>query len=104
MPSTSSKVAPVLTAEQRQAGYARSLELRRARAALKARLTDGSLTFAEALDHPDAQAMPIADLLRALPFVGVGKTAKMLKRADIPADKRVAGCGVRQRAALLAQL
>jgi hypothetical protein len=48
--------------------------------------------------------MPMADLLRALPFIGVGKTAKMLKLAGMPADKRVAGCGVRQRAKLLAQL
>jgi hypothetical protein len=48
--------------------------------------------------------MLIADLLRALPFIGVGKTAKMLRQAGIPAGKRVAGCGVRQRAKLLQQL
>lgn len=99
-----SEALPKLTQEQRLAGHARSLELRRARAALKAQLADGTLSLAEALDHPDAQAMPIADLLRAIPFIGHGKTARMLKQAGIPEGKRVAGCGVRQRAKLLAQL
>ena len=96
--------APKLTQEQRLAGHARSLELRRARAALKARLTDRSLTLAEALERPDAQAMLVSDLLRALPFVGQGKSAKMMKQARIPAGKRVAGIGVRQKAKLLAQV
>lgn len=94
---------PFLDNEARKAGAQRSLEVRRARAALKAELTAGVLTLAEAILRPEAQTMRVADLLRACPFVGDLKTAKRLRLAKIPPDKRVQGCGALQIERLLAQ-
>jgi hypothetical protein len=91
--------APSLTDEQRTAGAQRSLELRVARAALKAVLTrDGVPLFAAAWDDGEvAGGMKVYSLLCALPGVGPKKAARLCHTAGIPLDRKVQGCGVHQR-------
>jgi hypothetical protein len=93
---------PILTDEQRTAGALRSLQVRLARAALKADLaTYGAEFFAAAwacLDAvPAMQGMKVYTLLCALPGVGPKKAARLCQTAGIPLDRKVQGCGVHQR-------
>lgn len=90
---------PALSAAQRHEGYLRSLEVRRARAALRAELKEG-LPFTAAWHRPEAQTMKVVDLLMALPGVGLYKARKLMERAKIPPKNTVRACGAGQAARL----
>jgi guanylate kinase len=80
-----------------------ALEARRERAALKARLKEGSITLREILDKPTPAIarFRVAELLAALPQIGPIRAASMMEKVAISPSRRVAGLGSRQRKELL---
>jgi len=89
---------PALTDEQRADGAQRSLELREGRVQIKTALAAYGAEFLAAVwNHPAAQGMKVYSLLRALPGVGKKKAARLCQTAGISLDRKVQGCGVRQR-------
>lgn len=80
-----------------------ALEARRERAALKARLKEGSITLREILDKPTPaiSRFRVAELLAALPQIGPIRAASMMEKVAISPSRRVAGLGSRQRKELL---
>lgn len=99
-----SKVIPKLTIEQRREAAAKSLQLRRDRAALKRWIAEGLVPLSEAWTHDWTQGMKVYDLLVSLPGVGHRTAAKLLKTAGIPEKNTVRGCGPRQTERLFAAL
>ena len=97
--SSSVSTAPPLTDEQRTAGALSSLQLRQARAALKADLASyGAPLLAAAWEGMAvAGGMKVYSLLCALPGVGPKKAARLCQTAGIPLDRKVQGCGAHQR-------
>ena len=99
---------PPLSPEQRAAALAKAAEARAARAQLLAGLTTGQQTLAAVLarastDEVVAKTKVVA-LLKALPGVGDKRAAALMTQVGIPAPRRAAGLGERQRQALLAAL
>jgi hypothetical protein len=94
---------PQLTPEQRQAALAKAAEARAARAEIKARLRNESLTLADALDSDDANVgkLKVVSLLEALPGVGKVKARRIMEDVGIADNRRVQGLGSQQRQALL---
>ena len=96
---------PSLDAEQRQAGYQRSLALRQARAAIKQHVREnGPQAVKHCFTVAEAQGMRIVDLLVCLPGVGVKKAASILRLAGIAPGTTVKGCRVRQLERLFGEL
>ena len=99
---------PNLTPEQRQAALAKAAEARQARTQLLRELKTGSLTMSAVLARAKDDAVvgktKVAQLIKALPGYGPAKVAAVLDEAGIPAERRAAGLGDRQRAALLSAL
>lgn len=107
--------APTLSAEQRRAAAAKSVELRRQRADLKAWLRDPGVLDAPCYDnpvnrfkfawqHPAGRGMKLYDLLVSLPAVGPAKATALLEKAGIPLKNTVRACGPRQTERLFALL
>jgi hypothetical protein len=94
---------PQLTPEQRQAALAKAAEARAARAEIKARLRNESLSLADALDSSDENVgkLKVVSLLEALPGVGKVKARKIMEDIGIADNRRVQGLGSQQRQALL---
>lgn len=94
---------PQLTPEQRQAALAKAAEARAARAEIKARLRNESLTLADALQSDDQNVgkLKVVSLLEALPGVGKVKARKIMEDIGIADNRRVQGLGSQQRQALL---
>jgi hypothetical protein len=94
---------PQLTPEQRQAALAKAAEARAARAEIKARLRNESLSLADALDSGDENVgkLKVVSLLEALPGVGKVKARKIMEDIGIADNRRVQGLGSQQRQALL---
>ena len=94
---------PQLTPEQRQAALAKAAEARAARAEIKARLRNESLTLADALDSDDTNIgkLKVVSLLESLPGVGKVKARKIMDDVGIADNRRVQGLGTQQRQALL---
>lgn len=98
-------IPPKLTAEQRSAALAKSTASRQVRAAIKARVKSGELSFAAVLELAQSDEaiakMRIAELLES--FTGVGKirALAMLERLEISQTRRIQGLGVVQRQSLL---
>jgi DNA uptake protein ComE-like DNA-binding protein len=92
-----------LTPEQRQAALAKAAEARAARAEIKARLRNESLSLADALDSGDENVgkLKVVSLLEALPGVGKVKARKIMEDIGIADNRRVQGLGSQQRQALL---
>ena len=101
---------PELTAERRQAGLQRSLELRRQRAELKQWLAGDVCNrplfertrVAFAKDY--AQGMKVYNLVRALPGIGNARALSLLDAAGISVKTTVRACGPKQRERLFALL
>lgn len=94
---------PTLTPEQRADALAKAAAVRAARAAIKNQLKTGATTLAAVLDRADEPAvgkMHVASLLEALPKIGKVKASEIMTELDIAENRRVAGLGERQRAAL----
>lgn len=71
--------------------------IRLARAAVKADLRNGEITFAHALDAPCTANMPIAELMMAARRFGRSRTFKTLTRLQISEHRRVRDLTPRQR-------
>lgn len=99
---------PNLTPEQRQAALAKAAEARQARTKLLNDIKAGKETIPTVLARAKEDAVvgktKVAQLIRALPGYGPAKVTAILDEAGIPAERRAAGLGDRQRAALLSAL
>ena len=93
-----------MTAEQRRAGQARSVEVRRIRRDLLAGLKAGRVTLRQVLDHDHAAPVRAGQLVRAMPGVGQARAARVLAELGIDPSRRVGMLGSRQRAGLLDRL
>lgn len=99
---------PNLTPEQRQAALAKAAEARQARTKLLNDIKSGTLTIKSVLDRAKEDSVvgktKVAQLVKALPGYGPAKVTAVLEKAGIPAERRAAGLGQRQREALLSEL
>ena len=97
---------PQLTPEQRTAALAKAAEARAARAEIKARLKNNSMSLSDALSSDDNNVgkLKVVSLLESLPGVGKVKARKVMTEVGIADNRRVQGLGAQQRAALLEQL
>lgn len=97
---------PQLTPEQREAALAKAAAARAARADIKARLKNQSLTLAEALssDDDNIAKLKVVSMLESLPKVGKVKARRIMEEIGIADNRRVQGLGAQQRAALLERL
>lgn len=91
---------PQLTTEQLQAARAAATEARRARAALKDQVRRGELTLSQALTKASGDdtlsRIKVVDLLRALPRVGVTRSAEIMENLNIASNRRIRGLGRHQ--------
>jgi S13-like H2TH domain len=94
---------PQLTPEQRAAALQKAAEARAARAEIKARLKNGSVTLSEALasDDENVGKLKVVSLLESLPGWGKVKARKVMEEIGIADNRRVQGLGSQQREALL---
>lgn len=97
---------PQLTQEQREAALAKAAQARTARAAIKARLKNQTLSLKDALDSTDEHIgkLKVVALLESLPKVGKVKARRMMDEIGIAPNRRVQGLGTQQRSALLERL
>lgn len=99
---------PNLTPEQRQAALAKAAEARQARTKLLSDIKAGNQTIKAVLDRAKEDSVvgktKVAQLVKALPGYGPAKVTAVLEKAGIPAERRAAGLGQRQREALLSEL
>ncbi|MDA2945178.1 MAG: integration host factor, actinobacterial type [Actinomycetota bacterium] len=97
---------PQLTPEQREAALAKAAAARAARADIKARLKNQSLSLAEALASSDENIakLKVVSMLEALPKVGKVKARRIMAEIGIADNRRVQGLGAQQRSALLDRL
>lgn len=95
---------PILTEEQRKAALEKAAEARKARAAVKMRLKNGTLSLKEILDlqsDPTVAKMRVVQVLEALPGVGKVRARKLMEEVDISITRRVKGLGEKQKVTLL---
>ena len=94
---------PQLTPEQRAAALQKAAEARAARAEIKARLKNNSLSLSDALASDDANVgkLKVVSLLESLPGWGKVKARKVMEEIGIADNRRVQGLGSQQREALL---
>ena len=96
---------PTLTPEQRAEALAKAAEARKARSELLASIKSGERTIASVLDKAKEDKTigktKVAALLKAVPGLGAVKVAALLEQTGIDPDRRAAGLGDRQRAALI---
>ncbi|MDA3937527.1 MAG: integration host factor, actinobacterial type [Actinomycetota bacterium] len=98
---------PNLSDEDRKKALAKAAEARQKRAALRAKIKDGDMTFVDVMsksDDPIVARMKVATLLESLPGYGKAKAAKIMTELEISESRRVQGLGSRQRDALMARL
>ncbi|WP_084794655.1 integration host factor, actinobacterial type [Actinokineospora bangkokensis] len=99
---------PTLTPEQRAEALAKAAEARKARSELLASIKSGEQTVASVLgkakDDKTIGKTKVSALLKAVPGLGAVKVAALLEQAGIDPDRRAAGLGDRQRAALIEAL
>ncbi len=92
-------VIPHLSTQQREAARA-AAQARRARAELKTQGKLGHLPLGDALDKAAADdtlpRVKVVDLLRCLPRVGEARSAAIMERLDIAANRRIRGLGRHQ--------
>ena len=97
---------PRLTDEQRSAALAKAAEVRTARAAVKARLKNHSMTLNDVLasDDPLIGGIKVLSVLESLPKVGKVKARRLMDDIGIAHNRKIQGLGSQQRAALLEEL
>ncbi|MGA4507416.1 integration host factor, actinobacterial type [Propionibacteriaceae bacterium G1746] len=98
---------PSLTPEQLEAARSAATAARRARAELKQKVRDGSVSLSEAIDialGEDVLAhMKVADLLKSLPRVGEKRAKDVMAKLEISENRRIRGLGRHQIAGLKEQ-
>ena len=95
---------PSLSDAERRAALKKAAEARQARAELKKKLKDGSVSLKDVLsksDDPIVGRMKVGNLLEALPGVGKARASKKMEDLDISPTRRVQGLGSNQRQNLL---
>lgn len=99
---------PKLTPEQRARALEKAAAARRARAALKQALKDGSLTLPELLARAEtdeaAGGIKVSAALTSLPGLGKVKTHRLMEKLEIAESRRLRGLGAKQREALIRAL
>lgn len=100
-------VIPPLSEDQLKQARAAATAARRRRAAVKARLREGSMNLAEALDLADTDDVvahtKVFDVLRSLPRVGERRARAAMTKHDIADNRRLRGLGRHQLAGLKAE-
>ena len=93
---------PVMTPEMRAEALRKAAESRAARAAALARVRRGDLSVPAVLEDKEPALLKarVRQLLCAVPGVGTVTAEKVLGELGIDPDRRVAGLGPKQRAAL----
>lgn len=95
---------PVLTEEQRRQALEKAAEARKARAEIKQRLKNGTLTLQQMLQDQSDETigkMKVSAVLEALPGVGKVRAKKIMEKLEIAPTRRVRGLGEKQKVALL---
>jgi GNAT superfamily N-acetyltransferase len=98
---------PNLSAEDRARALQKAAEARQKRAAIRARIKAGEMSFADVIskaDDPVIGRMKVSTLLESLPGFGKAKAAKTMAELDISPSRRVQGLGARQLEHLMARL
>ncbi|KAA2267026.1 integration host factor [Solihabitans fulvus] len=99
---------PTLTPEQRAAALAKAAEVRKARSELLASLKSGEKTIQQVLANAKTDVLvgktKVVQLLKALPGYGPAKVTALMEETGVDANRRAAGLGDKQRAALLDKL
>ncbi|MDR2106657.1 MAG: integration host factor [Coriobacteriales bacterium] len=98
---------PQLSDEVRKEALKKAAAARSARAALRAQLKNGEITFADVLakaGDPVVDKIRVIQLIESLPGYGKAKAARLLTELDISDSRRVKGLGEKQKAALLERL
>jgi DNA uptake protein ComE-like DNA-binding protein len=98
---------PKLSDADRRAALKKAAEARQKRAALRADIKTGKVTFAGLMkksDDPIVARMKVSTLLESLPGFGKAKAAKIMAELEISDSRRVQGLGARQRESLLERL
>ena len=95
---------PPLTPEDRAAALAKAPASRTERAELRNSLKHGTVTLSDVLKDaaPDSVTgkTKVSSLLESLPGVGSVRARQIMERIGIPENRRIAGLGPVQRAAL----
>jgi len=97
---------PVLTDEQRKMALEKAAEARRARAEVKQKLKNGTLTLTQILTQPPDDTvgkMKVSAVLEALPGVGKVRAKKIMEKLDVSTSRRIRGLGEKQKQALLGE-
>jgi hypothetical protein len=94
---------PQLTPEQRAAALQKAAEARAARADIKARLKNSTMSLSDALSSDDQNVgkLKVLSLLESLPGVGKVKARNVMEDIGIADNRRVQGLGSQQKQALL---
>jgi len=98
---------PNLSPEDRAKALAKAAEARQKRAALRAKVKSGDMSFADVMkkaDDPIVARMKVSTLLESLPGFGKAKATKLMEELEISESRRVQGLGARQREQLMARL
>ncbi|WAL49558.1 MULTISPECIES: integration host factor, actinobacterial type [Rhodococcus] len=99
---------PALTAEQRAASLEKAAQVRKDRAALKAKIKANEIGLKEVLDRADTDdlvgKMRVIHLIESLPGRGRQGALTLMEKLQIAENKKVRGLGIRQREQLLAAL
>lgn len=98
---------PKLSDADRQAALKKAAEARAKRAAVRAEIKSGALSFADVLkrsDDPIVARLKVSALLESLPGFGKAKAARVMEELEISESRRVQGLGARQRELLLERL
>jgi hypothetical protein len=83
---------PNLSDEDRQKALKKAAEARQKRAALRAEIKSGKLTFAAVMkkgDDPVVARMKVSTLLESLPGFGKAKASKIMTELEISQSRRV---------------
>lgn len=98
---------PNLSDDDRQKALKKAAEARQQRAALRADIKSGKLTFSEVMrksDDPVIARLKVVTLLESLPGYGKAKAQRIMDELEISESRRVQGLGARQREQLLERL
>ena len=98
---------PNLSDAQRAEALKKAAEARQKRAALRADIKAGKMSFADVMrraDDPIVARMKVSTLLESLPGFGKAKAGKIMTDLGISESRRVQGLGARQREMLMERL
>jgi lactam utilization protein B len=98
---------PNLSDADRMAALVKAADARAKRAAVRARIKSGAMTFADVMstsDDPIVARMKVSALLESLPGFGKAKAARVMQELEISESRRVQGLGARQREMLMERL